>query len=463
MMSIDNYWNFILELNHYAAQDWQSQGYNFRGQDAAWMSANMSATFELSVLLSPAFLAETAREYGLANASSPSLELFEFIARNKDYLVPHIRDLADLSLLQSFDSISNAVDNWMSIHTINTPWTTHDAGGGRSLAPGVSELTFRNYVGKVLFIGDQCHNIVSRLDSAQNHYVQKSSDGGFIVTSFKSTSNKNSGGTTELPTLVIQAGDAILEIYGEYFLAVYDPLVIDLAGDGIDTISLSKSNASFDLFAVRGLEGKHGWIGPNDAFLALDLNKNGTIDHVNELFGNSSTFGYHALASYDDNNDNLINSDDSIFDQLLIWTDINSDGISQAEEISNLTSSAISALSLNYTPGGSVNNGNRIFASSSVYMNDGTSTSMYDVGLRVDINSIKTNGRPDNFDFSSQSGQYIIDYFEPTLDKMVLSSQKTYLLSSEKLGQTKIVSTDGSITLSILSNETFTIDDVVFI
>lgn len=45
---------------------------------------------------------------------------------------------------------------------------------------------------------------------------------------------------------------------------------------------------------------------PDDGLLARDLNSNGRIDNITELFGNATTPGFTALKTRDSNNDNRI-------------------------------------------------------------------------------------------------------------------------------------------------------------
>lgn len=74
------------------------------------------------------------------------------------------------------------------------------------------------------------------------------------------------------------------------------PLVIDLDGDGLHTISAFESDASFD-FGDEGKPIVHGWVSAGDALLAVDKNGNGKIDDISELFGGRNTDGFTLLTA----------------------------------------------------------------------------------------------------------------------------------------------------------------------
>ena len=131
------------------------------------------------------------------------------------------------------------------------------------------------------------------------------------------------------------------------------PIVIDLNGDGIKTLPLSKRNY-FDL-NNDGFAERTGWVDRNDGLLALDLNGNGKIDNGTELFGNNTLLpdgttaahGYEALAQYDSNHDGLIDKRDSIWEKLRIWRDANSDTRTGEGELHKLDEFNIAAIDLN--------------------------------------------------------------------------------------------------------------------
>lgn len=151
------------------------------------------------------------------------------------------------------------------------------------------------------------------------------------------------------------------------------PLVLDLDGNGIQTLSLNPASLHFDLDA-NGFAEQTGWVGPNDGLLVLDLNGNGKIDDGRELFGNHTRLangtlaknGFEALARHDGNRDGRIDRNDPIWARLRVWRDQNSDGVSDAAELLRLENTGSSALLLAYS------NSTEVDASGNAHRQKGT-------------------------------------------------------------------------------------------
>ena len=147
-----------------------------------------------------------------------------------------------------------------------------------------------------------------------------------------------------------------------------DPLVFDLGGDGITTVSLEESNAFFDL-DNNGFAEKTSWVGAKEGLLAYDKNGDGIINGGNELFGDRTLMkdgktlassGFAALAEYDDNKDGKIDSNDVIYALLRIWQDADGDGIASAGELRRLIDLGIVSIGLSYSNTGVTDGANNI-------------------------------------------------------------------------------------------------------
>jgi Ca2+-binding RTX toxin-like protein len=159
------------------------------------------------------------------------------------------------------------------------------------------------------------------------------------------------------------------------------PIVLDMDGDGIELTS-AEDGVNFDINA-DGVTDRTAWTqsgqGFDDAFLALDRNNNGQIDHGGELFGDQhgADNGYEELAKFDSNQDGKITEKDEIYDKLSVWADKDGDGQVDDGEMKGLKDAGITSIATNYS--GQVGdrfdeNGNDISLTSSFTMNqDGQS------------------------------------------------------------------------------------------
>jgi hypothetical protein len=167
------------------------------------------------------------------------------------------------------------------------------------------------------------------------------------------------------------------------------PLILDLGGDGIHTTSIDQG-VTFDLMAT-GTRVPTGWVGAGDGLLVRDLNHNNLIDSGAELFGDSSRLpdgtkaldGFQALAALDSDHNGLIDANDTGFNELQVWQDVNQDGISQADELHTLAELSIKSISLGFNPVSQDDAGNWIGLESTYLTTDEETHKLVDVWFKL--------------------------------------------------------------------------------
>jgi hypothetical protein len=172
-------------------------------------------------------------------------------------------------------------------------------------------------------------------------------------------------------------------------LALSTPLVLDLNGDGVDTVGLS-AGVEFDLNAT-GQAVATGWVSQDDGLLAIDLDGNGSIDDGRELFGSAfvladgstATNGFEALASLDDNGDGVVDGADGGFANLVVWKDVNQDGTSQGDELFDLSALGITGLGTGSTASTALDDGNWLGLTGSYSTADGATHALADVWFQT--------------------------------------------------------------------------------
>ena len=165
----------------------------------------------------------------------------------------------------------------------------------------------------------------------------------------------------------------------------FDPLTLDLDGDGIETHGIDPAQPIYFDHTGAGVAQASGWISADDGFLVLDRNSNGLIDNGTELFGDSTPLadggkafnGFHALAQEDTNQDGWVDALDARFAELRVWRDLNQNGSSEADELQDLATSGIQALKVDATPNYQLlTNGNVLADVGSFIRSDGSTADM---------------------------------------------------------------------------------------
>ncbi|MEM5585778.1 calcium-binding protein [Roseibium sp. AS2] len=162
-----------------------------------------------------------------------------------------------------------------------------------------------------------------------------------------------------------------------------DPLVFDLDGDGLElTAMVTGVSPMFDMDG-DGFAEHTGWVAPDDGLLAIDLNGNGLIDDINELFGGPGLSGFDALAAFDMNADGVIDANDAVFGNLRMWRDLDRDAITDEGELFTLADLDIASIDLSPEDDGSQNALNVVARTGTFTRGDGCVGAVGDVEFRV--------------------------------------------------------------------------------
>ncbi|WP_405118281.1 calcium-binding protein [Pseudomonas leptonychotis] len=168
------------------------------------------------------------------------------------------------------------------------------------------------------------------------------------------------------------------------------PIVLDLDGDGVETLELGSSY--FDLDG-DGLSERSGWVSPDDGLLVSDLNGDGLVSSGAELFGNhtllkngqKATNGFQALAEYDDNGDGKIDALDASYASLQVWRDLNGNGVSDQGELTGLADAGVVSINTSYANSTHVDaNGHQHRQVASITLSNGNASTAADVWFKVD-------------------------------------------------------------------------------
>jgi hypothetical protein len=200
------------------------------------------------------------------------------------------------------------------------------------------------------------------------------------------------------------------------------PLVLDLNGDGVQTLALA-DGVSFDLLNT-GSKQTVGWVEKHDGLLAIDLNGDGQINSGAELFGNYTQLangtlakdGWAALAAMDTNADGKVDANDAGFNQLRVWVDANSDGVTDAGELLTLAQAKVASINVHANTTQVMQNGNALDGFSSYTSTDGVTHEMVDAWLQMAAAGVTTLHDGESLDLSTVSNLSLVSGIDMSTD-----------------------------------------------
>ena len=232
-----------------------------------------------------------------------------------------------------------------------------------------------------------------------------------------------------------------------------DPVILDLNNNGIKLISLKDSNIFFDMDG-DGYAENTGWVSAEDGILAVDINLDGTINNIEEIFsekfgGNKFNSGIQALASFDSNKDGIINNQDTRFSEILLWQDLNQNGISESNELFNLERAGITSINLQNITVNTEYEGNKLLRVGSYTNSNGNLGLLGDAGLLVQNLGILTN----NLD-----GMVQIQLENLANSLLVLEKAQNYDVDLQQYQATSAIGNNGNDNLYTSGTEAISID-----
>jgi len=195
-----------------------------------------------------------------------------------------------------------------------------------------------------------------------------------------------------------------------YAASHVSPLVLDLNGDGVKLFSYS-AGVYFDIDNDEFAE-RIGWLSGDDGQLAIDLNNNGKIDDITELFGDDLIPAFKKLSLFDSNDDQIIDENDEGFNDLLVWQDKNSNGYTEEGELKTLKEVGIKSISIKTKTDSRVIEGNTINEVSSFTYEDGRVYEVADVHYHNDDMDSWYKGKPEENTVNQQYKNRIIQNFK---------------------------------------------------
>lgn len=184
-----------------------------------------------------------------------------------------------------------------------------------SMSQATSMNLFSAAFSNVIPVGTTVQGTMMQKTSATSYFFAEEETTSFSTTGIAMTSD----GRSLSFNVDIEMSRSFAMKYDEISTQSYiytDPLIINLDSN---VASVTDFKIGFDIDS-DGKEEQVSFAGEGSGFLALDKNGDGKINNGSELFGTKSGDGFKDLAAYDEDGNGWIDENDSVFNNLKIWT-----------------------------------------------------------------------------------------------------------------------------------------------
>lgn len=212
--------------------------------------------------------------------------------------------------------------------------------------------------------------------------------------------------------------------FGDWDGGEFEPVILDLNGDGVDLRPREDSTVYFDVDG-DGFRERTAWAGPADGTLVIDLAANGTAGPDGNITrpeeagfarwtSDPNDTDAQALRTvFDSNGDGVLSAADARWGEFRVWRDANQNGTVEAGELLTLAALGITAVSLAIDQRSfTLPDGSQISGAGTFTMN-GVSHTYTDAALAYDQVGFTRTETSYGFDYTTESG-VTTKYFDNT-------------------------------------------------